>query len=491
MQLLTSILFCWAFLCGCSNRSPSAKKIEIGDAPLIKAVKDVEDLPLFEKAEWVPQDWWTLFQDEQLNGLMEKALSHNQTLQSAKSRVYSALYRSEAQRSSLYPNVYHEADVQRRKLSKNSLIPSEASSSPVGGTPLLPVKIPFYFTQYDFNFFLTFDFDIWEKRRNTYRAALGELQATLADKIFTELTVSISLAQSYFQLQIDRYRQELAQKLVDLQEKNRGLIQQRIEHHLDSDLNLFQAEGLLTAAKQTLSERIQTACQDELQVLGFIGGEFDTSIDSILIENKALPTIPLPHVLPLHLIAHRPDIVAQLWMIESAGRQIQVAQAGFYPDFNLATLLGFQTTHLRKLLEARSSVYEVEPAYSLPIFDGGLLTANLRGSEANYDLAIYEYNQRVINAVQEVLEALVIVKQSYMRLQEARRDVQLQQQALELVTQRSKNHLSSLLDVHLSEETYLTALDNEAVSLNNTLSAILNLIKALGGGYDTCEEKTP
>ncbi|WP_059359704.1 efflux transporter outer membrane subunit [Parachlamydia acanthamoebae] len=489
MKLLVRIfLGCLLFLSGCSNRIPSASGIEIPDAPLIKAVQDVEDLPLFEKTEWVPQEWWTIFNDDQLTDLINRALSNNPSLQSAKAKVYSALYRSDVQRSYLYPNVYNEVDVQREKLSKTSLIPAQASPPPVGVIPPVAVPIPFYFTQYDFNFFLTYDFDLWEKRRNTYRAALGELQASLADRIFTELTVSISLAQSYFQLQTDRYRKELTERLVQIRENNLNLIKNRITHNLDSNLNLYQTEDLLTAARQTLSQRVQSALHDELQVQSYIGGEFDTEIEYISIPNKALPKVPLPNVLPLHLIAHRPDIISQLWMLESAGRQIKIAQAGFYPDFNLTTLLGFQTIHFKKLFEARSSVYDFEPAYTLPIFDGGLLTANLRGSEVNYDLAIFEYNQRVINAVQEVLDALVIVKQSYIRLQEARQDADIQRKALDLVKQRIKNNLSSLIDIHLSEETYITALDNEAVALNNTFSAILNLIKALGGGYDICEE---
>ena len=111
----------------------------------------------------------------------------------------------------------------------------------------------------------------------------------------------------------------------------------------------------------------------------------------------------MPHNLPLHLISQRADIAAQIKLIQSAGDLIKVAEAGFYPDFNLNAFFGFQTIHFAQLFKWDSTFFNVDPAMTLPIFDGGRLIADLRKSEIDYNGAILQYNQLVIDAASEVL----------------------------------------------------------------------------------------
>ena len=196
--------------------------------------------------------------------------------------------------------------------------------------------------------------------------------------------------------------------------------------------------------------------------------------------------MPLPKDLPVHLLAYRPDITAQLWLIESAGKLIEVAKAGFYPDFNLTAIFGYQTIHLSKLFIYPSTYYNVDPAFTLPIFDGGRLLANLRGSEINYDLAILQYNELVINAVRDVLDGIAVLKNSYEQYQEFKNRRSQLEQIFNLTKLRVENNLNSNLDYLSSEQNMLVARDQEVVALGNTIQAALTLIKAVGGGYDAC-----
>ena len=130
----------------------------------------------------------------------------------------------------------------------------------------------------------------------------------------------------------------------------------------------------------------------------------------------------------------------------------------------------------------------MDPAVLLPVFDGGRLKANLRGSEVNYDLAIYEYNRLVLNAVKEVLDGIAVLRNNELQLGEYRKIAERNQQNFQLTQLRTNNNLSSDLDLLNSQSKVLMARDQEVVALGETIQSILSLIKALGVGYEVCNE---
>jgi outer membrane protein TolC len=219
--------------------------------------------------------------------------------------------------------------------------------------------------------------------------------------------------------------------------------------------------------------------------MAYMAGNFDETIQQI--SQQPLPKIPLPQDLPLHLISKRPDITAQLWLIESAGRQIEVAKAGFYPDFNLTAFFGFQTIHFAELFKWPSTFFNVNPAVSLPIFDGGRLIANLHSSEINYAIAILDYNNLIINTTKEVLDAISIVRNTHQRLSEYERKFAYQSEMYRLTNLRISHSLDNSLNGLVSEENMLVSQDQEVIALERTIQAILRLIKSIGGGYESCE----
>ena len=333
---------------------------------------------------------------------------------------------------------------------------------------------------------LTYDFDIWGKNRNTWKAALGQVQANLADAAFTQLRISISVAQAYYQLQIDYQRQEIAQALVTNRQKYVELVERRIKANLDSDITLRTAQTNFSAAQQGLLQIQGDIAVREHLLRSYLAGTFEEGIDALNIEQMALPRVPLPYDLPINLLAHRPDITAQLWLIESAGRQIEVAKAGFYPDFNMIALLGLQTIHLHKFFWAQSTYYDVDPAFSLPIFDGGRLRANLRSSEVDYNLAILQYNQLILDATREVLDGIVVLSNTNQQLEKFKEETAYQADLLHLTELRVAHNLDSDLESLTREGNLLTARDQEMVAYGQTLQAVLSLVKALGGGYKAC-----
>ena len=438
---------------------------------------------LIDSEEWVPNEWWKLFYDEQLTQFILTAFVKNPTLQAAQARILLAIANADRVRSALYPYLVGSADVSIQKLSKTGVVPFGTTSIPNAPSS----EIPAYFRLYETQLNLTYDFDIWGKNRNTLRAALGEVQANIADEAFSRLQLGISVAQVYYQLQIDYKLQQIAQTLVTNREAYLSLIRDRVRDSLDNALTLLTAETNLVLARQTLLQIQGEIAVYEYQLKTFLAEDFEEAIYAINVVDQPLPIVPFPCALPLHLIAHRPDIIAQLWLIGSAGRQIEVAKAGFYPDFNISALIGFQTIHFRELFKWPSVYYNIDPAISLPIFDGGRLLANLHGSEVNYDLAIFQYNSLVLNAVKEVLDGIAVLTNAELQLKQYEEALEYQTQILQLTSLRMAHSLDSNLDYLNNEANLLNARNEEVIAFGNTLQAILSLIKALGGGYDVCE----
>lgn len=445
----------------------------------------------FTVVDKLPEDWWTLFDDPQLSKFILTALERNPTVQKAHAKIFSAAYAADLVRSTLYPNITWGADVSRQKLSKTGVIPFKTGpDAPPVMAPVTPGGtggIPVYFTLYETQFNLKYEFDFWQKNRNTLRAALGEVQANVAEEAFARLQLSVAVAQTYFELQIDYKRQEAAQGLVNSRTAYRNLVNKRIQSNLDNELALQSAEGLLADAKRDLLIIQGDIAVKENQLRAYLADGFEEEIDFADISAKPLPRVPMPNDLPLHLISQRPDITAQLWLIHSAGRQIAVAKAGFYPDFSLNGFYGYQTIHFREWFKWPSSYFNIDPAVTLPIFDGGRLLANLHSSEINYNLAILEYNELILNAVKEVLDGVAVVRNSSQQFQEYQKLLDVQQKLYRLTTLRVQHNLNNSLDQYTSESDLQIARDREYVALGNLLQAILMLIKALGGGYDACD----
>lgn len=491
----------------------SSKRVDLIDIPQLaydKAVEENYGNDLFEKTEYLPYDWWTIFNDEQLNTFIVTALNQNPTLEQSYANIRLAHANANRLRASLFPSVFWGGDISRQKLSETALIPfntatagatptnsaTAASITAAGGVvPLLPngsptfgvggtLGIPEYFTQYETEAALTYNFDIWKKNQNTYRAALGEYYANVADQAFTRLQLSMSIAQVYYQLQTDYKRAEIAKKLIENQNRYSELAQKRKSGNLDSIQLVYNTFINVVSAKQALLQIEADIAVNEIQLKTYLAGDFDESIFDVAINDQPLPKVPIPKNLPLHLISNRPDVISQLWLIESAGKQIEVAKAGFYPDFNLTALFGYQTLHLHKLFNQESSFFNVDPAVSLPLFDGGRLTANLRASEVNYDLAIYRYNSLILNAIKEILDGLIVLRNADQQLQESHNKVDQQESLLNITSLRIKNHLGSEMDFLISQQATLTAQEIEIMTLSKKIQAILSLIKALGGGYE-------
>jgi NodT family efflux transporter outer membrane factor (OMF) lipoprotein len=484
----------------CYTNGRLAEPINLPSAAIEEGVEDTKNDPLFDSKDWIPPDWWTLFNDDQLTEFIYLAFERNPTLQSTQTNILLAASDANRIRAALFPTLNFAGDVARQKISETGVIPFGTTGSAVttqipvppppsstGATAGSGLQIPIYFTLFETELTLSYNFDLWGKNRNMFRGALSDVQAKIADEAFSRLQLGISVAQVYYQLQIDYKRQEIAQAVVNNRTEYLNLTRQRIKENLDTAIAEQSALAGLAGTEQILLQIQGDIAVKEHQLKAYLAGDFLETINAVEIDQKPLPVIPLPQSLPLHLIAQRPDITAQIWVIESAGRQIDVAKAGFYPDFNLNALFGYQTIHLHELFLWKSSYFNIDPAFTLPIFDGGRLDANLRTSEVNYNLAILRYNELVLNAAKEVLDGISVLQNAEQQYKTYKQNAEAQDEIFKLTAQRVEHNLDSGLNYLISEGNNLVALDEKIIALGSTIQAALSLIQALGGGYDTCD----
>lgn len=477
-RLNAFLLIILLFLFSCSQTCHETP-IEVPQEALQQSVDRVSDARVFEITDWwLPKEWWKLFHNEQLNAFVEKALGNNPSLQIAEAKIRRAFFVAKSVSSARLPSVDFELDWNRERLSKNGLAGVGATAFPVVNGLFIPLS--FNLTQANFNF--NYELDWWQKNRNALKAALDEMQSDIWESCLANLVLSVSVAETYYRYQIVHARKEIASAQLENRKKNYTLMEQKVLKGLDTELSLLQARTLMEKVQEVLTELQGTQLVVKYQMQAYLADQFEEEILPIGMDKKKFPRFPLPSSIPIDLLAHRPDIMAQIWRVEAAAKRIHVARANFFPKIDLLGYLGYQTLFFEKLFNWSSIFGLGGVSTHLPIFEGGRLTADLGASEEDYNLAVLNYNDMVINAVKEVLSAVALLENYNQQLQEAEKVRVYTAEFSYLTQERVRHHLDSEINFLNAEYEALNAEDQEIIALGKSLEAALNLVKALGGG---------
>jgi outer membrane protein TolC len=177
-------------------------------------------------------------------------------------------------------------------------------------------------------------------------------------------------------------------------------------------------------------------------------------------------------------------VVAQRWRVESARHAVDAAKAEFYPDVNLAALIGVQSITLSRLLEAGSAIPSIGAAVRLPLFDGGRLRGNLAGKDADYDLAVEQYNQTLADALREVVEQLAAMRSVQAQRTEVDTALGAAEEAYKIAVERYRAKVGSYLQVLAAEQPVLEQRIARADLHARELEVSVSLVRALGGGME-------
>jgi NodT family efflux transporter outer membrane factor (OMF) lipoprotein len=457
-------------LAACASPGGLAPKSEAIASASLAVTRSLANTPVSGK--WPDAEWWKQFGDAQLDALVEEALAGNPSMGAARARLDRAAAFAGIAGAPLTPHVGAAADLNRQRYSATGIFPP-----PIGGS---------YYTQTQLALQFSYEIDFWGKNRAAYDAALGQVRAAEVDAFAAHLLLSAAVAHAYAQLGRAYDQLDVAQATLAQRQAIYDLTRQRLAAGLDTKVELKQAEASIPAARQRIAQLGEDIALSRNQLAALAGQGPDRGL-AIERPGARTVTVALPSTLPADLLGRRPDVVAQRLRVEAARRDVDSAKAQFYPNVNLAALVGVQTVSYGKLLSSDSRIPQAGAALLLPIFDGGRLRGNLGAKDAEYDLAVEQYNQTVLDSVREVVDRLASLRSVETQNSEAATGLSAAEEAYSVAVARYRAGLGNYLQVLAAETQVLDQKTLGADLRYRELDLSIDLIRALGGGF----EETP
>lgn len=420
-------------------------------------------------AAWPESDWWKQLGDAQLNGLIQEALRDSPDMQMANARAHQAIAAASAANADRMPTLNANADVTRSRLSRSQ------DPSGQGGR---------YDTVRDLNLTFSYTFDLWGGQRDAWEAALGEARAAQVDSHAARLTLAADVARAYSALGHAYRVRDLSSDDLKRTRQMLDLSRRRLQAGIDSHYQFQQTESLEASSQAQLisAEKQLKSAQIALAVL--LGKGPDRGLEIARPEVLSPSAVALPSTLPAELLGRRPDVIAARWRVEAASKHVAAAKTRFYPNLNLTAVAGTQSLLGDALFGSASRFFNIAPAISLPIFDGGRLRAGLDAEDANYDLAVAQYNKMLVGALGDVSDTLELLGAAGQQINAQQRATDIAQDSYNTVLQRYGSGVGNYLDV-LSIEQQLLEAQRQLADLNaEQIDLSIQLMQALGGGFE-------
>ena len=422
---------------------------------------------------WPAKNWWDEWNDPVLSALIEEALCSNPSIQRARARLNAAAQFALQKRAALFPSLSFDPSDVWQHYSKNGFFRTYA--------PTIPAMV----NDIMINLTFSYEFDFWGKNRSLFQAALGEMAAKQAEQKQTELIVSTAVAYTYQELQFLLRKQKILNQQEQLRQ-NIVTIRTKREHNaLDTALIRLGSVSNTLDVSASLQEISPIIREHQNMLKTLVGRTQDSLLEIELKPFSPLQTV-LPETLSLDLLARRPDLAALKARVEAAAKQIDAAKTDFYPNVNLLSLVGIETVFWSKIFQQDSYSGSLQPAIHLPIFTAGRLRAQLMEKVADFNDAVFAYNELILQATQNIANTLadLLFLQKEIEVREASLEVAAQQETL---TQKRLQH--ALDDrIALCRAEY-ARLDAELLVVSLEYGKLLKgivLIRELGGGYHDC-----
>jgi NodT family efflux transporter outer membrane factor (OMF) lipoprotein len=423
-------------------------------------------------------EWWQMFNDAELNRLESLALTNNQNLAAVAARFEQARDLIAAARSEFFPQLTAggtpNGDVTRQRTSVNQpQLGQPAGAAHTYDTFTAPV-------------YLGWEMDLWGRIRRESEAAHARFAASTDDFESARLAVAAEVASDFFNAQTLNAEYNLVADTIVAYQRSLNLTQNRRRGGVVSDLDVAQAATQLHVAEVQLPD-IELHRAQTLHALAILCGQ--SPVDFSIPINAALAIVPgIPPRLPAELLEHRPDIAAAERRMAAANADIGVAKAAFFPTVKFDGLAGFQSVSFSSWFNWPSRFWAVGPSLELPLFTGGLNRAKLAASRAAYNETVANYRQTVLSAFGEVADDLAAQRLLAAEWNAENEAVTAARHALEIANNRYQSGLVTYLDVATAQTEALNQ-ERNAVQLQGArLMTSVNLIKALGCGWQPMQE---
>jgi NodT family efflux transporter outer membrane factor (OMF) lipoprotein len=361
-----------------------------------------------------------------------------------------------------------------------------SSNSTTGSTNIIASKG--YSATYELPLNVSWEPDLFGKIRNTIRVDANAAQASAANLANEQLSEQASLAQYYFEIRGQDSLQDLYNDTIKAYTESLRLTRALFKTGIDSEEDVAQAETNLREAEANAVSIGTTRAQYEHAIallLGRPAGDFSMPVKPLVTNVPVIPT-----GIPSQLLERRPDIAAAERTVAEANAQIGVGKAAYYPTISISSSGGSQSSEISKLLDFSSLFWSLGVSASETLLDFGARKANVQQYEAQYRANAAAYRQTVLNAFKEVEDYLVTSRQLAEQIQRQQLAVTAAQRYQTLAMKRYKTGIDTYLNVLTAQDNVLTTQQNLTTLKTQQMTAAVQLVSALGGGWDAPELPT-
>jgi multidrug efflux system outer membrane protein len=473
--LRLSSLVLLAFLLGGCKVGPNYHRPDVVTAP---AWKEQPPWRAADPKDSIPKgNWWSTFSDSELDQYESRALKANQTIEVARYQLEQARASARITQSGLFPQLTAGVSGQRAQIS---------AGKPT--TTGIPLAAPSTSNDFLIPFNLTWEPDVFGGVRRSVESANASYQASAAALENVRLVITSELAVDYFSLRELDAEIAVLNSSVEYQGKSLTLVQNRHEGGIASGLDVAQQETLLNSTRTQATLLRQQRAQFEHAIASLVG--VPASTFSVPVKPLALAAPMVPIGMPSDVLERRPDIAQSERQMAAQNAQIGVAKSAYYPGINLSAGGGFENTGLSSIIAASTGFWAIGANVAETLLSGGKRRAQVDFARSGYGVAVANYRQTVLTAFQEVedsLSGLSVLAEAAETQQQA---VNAAQRALTIANDRYTGGLVTYLDVINAEQTFLDSQRLATQILGQRLVTSVNLVKALGGGWDASSLQT-
>jgi NodT family efflux transporter outer membrane factor (OMF) lipoprotein len=429
-----------------------------------------------------PQDamlrgkWWEIYSDPELNALEEQVNINNQNIKQFFENFMEARTLIAQARSQLYPTLTTAPAYSRSRSSSN--LGSSATANPGHESSIGTLGLD-----------ASWEPDLWGKVRNTIREEQYNAQLSAADLENERLTEQATLAITFFEIRGQDALQKVLNDTIAADTKSLELTRSLYETGIADRISVVEAENTLQNVQASATNLGIARAQFEHAIAVLVGA--NASGFSIPVKPATATPPAIPIGLPSQLLERRPDIAASERNMASANAQIGIATAAYYPDLTLSAEGGFESSTFKHLFDWPSRFWSIGPTVNETIFDAGLRRATVRQFVATYNADIASYRQTVLTAFQQVEDSLAAVRILSLQIRQQQEAAQSAQRFVDLERARYESGVDPYIDLVNAQTTLLT--DQQAVTTLKIqqMTASVQLIEALGGGWDRTQLPTP
>jgi HAE1 family hydrophobic/amphiphilic exporter-1/multidrug efflux pump len=426
------------------------------------------DIPGARDVEVDAAQWWNQFNDPGLTDMVQRALNNNHDLKTAVARVRQARAQLARTRAAYGPTVDLNGSITRSQSSANGM-------SDTGTTTL-------YSTGFD----AVWEIDIFGGNKRAVEAAFADWDAIRVGLDDVRVSVAAETAIAYLSVRTYQHRLTVSRANLEAQQETFEILSDRFNTGLSNELAVQQARYNLESTRAAIPT-LEAGLESARNALSVLAGEMPGALQIPNIDLIPQSDLVLEGI-PADLLRRRPDVRRAERELAAQTARIGVAVADLYPRFTLTGSIGLESLQASTLFDSDSGKYSIIPGIRWPIFYAGSIRNNIKIQEAVQEQYLYAYEAAVLNAVQEVRDALISYRKEKERSTSLRDAVEAARAAEELAQDQYRNGLSDFNNVLDAQRSLLSFQEELAVCEGTVSQNTVRLYKALGGGWSSLEE---